>query len=191
MLTEREFIDHWSAAGEALRSYALWLCRDRTQADDLVQQTALQAWAARRHLAYPGKVKSWFLVILRNCHYDALKRRRYEVEDPQGTYALSVATAPACEVEIEAEEVTASVQHLPDSLREPLTLVVFDGLSYTEASAVCSCKEGTIKSRIARARERLVHDLDCRERKSRERRRRARGARSLIAGSHAHTPVRA
>jgi DNA-directed RNA polymerase specialized sigma24 family protein len=40
-------MDHWSAARQPLRSFALRLCRDQTQADDLMQQTALQAWTAR------------------------------------------------------------------------------------------------------------------------------------------------
>ena len=158
-LTEREFMQHWSAARQPLRSFALRLCRDRTQADDLMQQTALQAWAARDRLSSVNNVIGWLVVILRNCHYEVLRRRKYEVDDPDGVIADSVATAPVHELRIQTEEMSAAVRRLPAEQRRALTLVAFEGLSYAEAGRSCGCREGTIKSRIARARDQLYQVL--------------------------------
>jgi RNA polymerase sigma-70 factor, ECF subfamily len=159
-LDEREFMEHWSAARQPLRSFALRLCRDRTQADDLMQQTALQAWTARNRLPSVNNVIAWFAVILRNCYYEVLRRRKYEVADPDAVIAANVATAPAHELQIETEEMSAALRRLPAEQRRALTLVVFEGLSYAEAGRACGCKEGTIKSRIARARDRLNQALE-------------------------------
>ena len=164
-MSEREFVESWSAAEKNLQAYALRLCRDRTQVEDLLQQTALNAWSARRRLASVKNVHAWLRVILRNCYYEFCRKRHVEeVEDPDGTIALNVAIAPSYEGEAEAEEASAALEILPKSLREPLTLVAVEGLSYVEASRICSCKLNTIRSRISRARERLVQTLDCSER---------------------------
>ena len=159
-LTEHEFMEHWSAARQRLRSFALRLSRDRTQAEDLLQQTALQAWSARDRLPSVNNVIAWFVVILRNCHYEVLRRRKYEVNDPDGVIADSVAVAPAHELQIETDEMSAALRRLSAEQRRALTLVVFEGLSYAEAGRTCGCKEGTIKSRIARARDHLHHALN-------------------------------
>jgi RNA polymerase sigma-70 factor, ECF subfamily len=159
-LSEREFVEHWSAALKPLRSFALRLCRDQTQADDLMQQTALQAWTARDRLPSVNNVRAWFVVILRNCHYEVVRRRKYEVDDPDGVISDSVATGPAHELQIETEEMSAALRRLPAEQRWALTLVVFEGLSYAEAGRTCGCKEGTIKSRIARARDQLYQALE-------------------------------
>ena len=154
------FMEHWSAARQPLRSFALRLCGNQTQVDDLMQQTALQAWTARNRLPSINNVIGWFAVILRNCYYEVLRRRKYEVDDPDGVIAESVATAPAHELQIETEEMSAALQRLPAEQRRALTLVVFEGLSYAEAGRTCGCKEGTIKSRIARARDQLYLALE-------------------------------
>jgi RNA polymerase sigma-70 factor, ECF subfamily len=158
-LTEREFMEHWSSARQRLRSFALRLCRDGTQADDLLQQTALQAWSARDRLPSVNNVIAWFVVILRNCHYEVLRRRKYEVNDPDRVISDSVAIAPAHELQIETEEMSEALRRLPAEQQRALTLVVFEGLSYAEAGRTCGCKEGTIKSRIARARDHLHQAL--------------------------------
>ncbi len=101
MLTEHEFMSYRSSVHGRLRSYALRLCRDRTQADDLMQQTALQAWSARDRLPSVNSVIAWFVVILRNCHYEVLRRRRFEVDDPDGAIADTVATESTHEARIE------------------------------------------------------------------------------------------
>lgn len=153
-------MSYWSAVQRRLRSYALRLCRDRTQADDLMQQTALQAWSARDRLLSVNSVTAWFVVILRNCHYDGLRRRRFEVDDPDGIMSDSVAVDAPHDVQIETEEVSAALRRLPAQQQRALSLVVFEGLSYAEAGRTCGCKEGTIKSRIARARDQLQQTLE-------------------------------
>jgi RNA polymerase sigma-70 factor, ECF subfamily len=155
MITDAEFGRIWSGAQRGLRSYALCLCRDRVLADDLVQQTALQAWEARCNLRSDSSVRPWLFVILRNYYYSLLRRGKYEVDDPEGVLLESIAVDPSHHVETELVDVRVALQELPKDQLRALSHVALEGLSYAETARLCACKEGTIKSRIARARQRL------------------------------------
>jgi DNA-directed RNA polymerase specialized sigma24 family protein len=62
--------------------------------------------------------------------------------------------------EIELRELNSALSTLPTGQRTALLLVSASGLSYEEAAAICGCAVGTIKSRVARAREMLVELLE-------------------------------
>ena len=160
MITDREFTHVWTHALRPLRSYAFHLCRDRLMTDDLVQQTALRAWQARRNLRPDSNMRAWLFVILRNCHYSVLRRRSCEVEDPDGTLLENAAVHPTFYAESDLEYVTVAFQELPETQRQALTHTALRGLSYAETARLCSCKEGTIKSRVSRARQRLLELME-------------------------------
>jgi RNA polymerase sigma-70 factor (ECF subfamily) len=160
MISDREFTDIWTEAQPGLRSYALWLSRNPVLVDDLVQQTALQAWEARRRLSSVGNIRSWLFVILRNYHYSLFRRRKREVEDPEGTLAGSVAVAPSHHAQQDLDDIRLALRELPREQRQALSHVALRGHSYAETARLCSCKEGTIKSRIARARRRLFESVN-------------------------------
>jgi RNA polymerase sigma-70 factor (ECF subfamily) len=155
MICDREFTDELTASLRHLRAFGSGLCRDASRIDDLVQQTALQAWAARHQFRAEGSLKSWLFTILRNCYFRELHGRRCEVEDPNGAIAGSVAMPAEHDGHCQLADLDRAVQALPNVQREALTLVVLDGLSYKEAGQICMCKEGTVKSRVARARQDL------------------------------------
>ena len=156
MITAREFTDVWIATLQALRSYALWLCRNPLLIDDLVQQTALQAWQSRHQLRASSNLRSWLFVILRNCHYAQARRPKLEVEYPEGELLDSIATDPSHDADRELTDLQIALKALPNEQRQAVLGVVLHGLSYAEAARRFACKEGTIKSRVARARERLL-----------------------------------
>jgi RNA polymerase sigma-70 factor (ECF subfamily) len=160
MITDREFTRVWTDTLRPLRSYALWLCRDRRMIDDLVQQTGLQAWEARHNLRPDSNVKAWLFVIMRNYRYAQLRRRTREVEDPDGIFAENFPVEPGHHASNELDDVSAAFQKLSGKLQQALTHVVLGGLSYADTARLCSCKEGTIKSRVARAREQLFRAVN-------------------------------
>jgi RNA polymerase sigma-70 factor (ECF subfamily) len=159
MISDLEFTRIWTEAQSGLSSYALGLCRNPVLADDLVQQTALQAWEARHHLRAQSNVRSWLFVILRNYHYSLRRRRKCEVEDPEGTLSDSIAVAPIHHGEGDLADVSIALRELPKDQQQALHHVALRGLSYAETARLCSCKEGTIKSRVARARQRLLETV--------------------------------
>lgn len=160
MANDPQFIDQLTGSLLHLRRYGQSLCHDPGRVDDLVQQTILQAWAVRGRLRSDTRVRPWLFTILRNCHYADLRRRKHEVGDPEGDIAARVAVNPDHDVHGNATALHAALQRLPIDQRDALTLFVNRGLSYADVARICGCKEGTVKSRIARARMQLHQLLD-------------------------------
>ncbi|HTZ70490.1 MAG TPA: sigma-70 family RNA polymerase sigma factor [Acetobacteraceae bacterium] len=144
------------AALPRLRAFAMSLCGHSDQADDLVQEALVKAWA---HLASfePGtNMAAWLYTILRNEFYTRFRKRRYEVADPEGQLAARLATAPAQESHIQFQDFRVALYKLAPEQREALMLVGASGLSYEEAAEICKCAVGTMKSRVNRARNKLA-----------------------------------
>jgi RNA polymerase sigma-70 factor (ECF subfamily) len=144
-----------------LRAYAIALTRDRSIADDLLQETAMKAWRARDQFQTGTNFKAWIFRILRNEFINVMRR-------PQTTSLSDVADFQISregdqEVQILAREVLAAVDKLSRTRREVLMLTSVGGMSYDEVADVLKCSAGTIKSRLHRARgdmQELLMDQD-------------------------------
>ena len=154
-----KFLEQVTALLPALRAFGRSLCGDPARADDLVQDTVLKAWTNREQFQSGSNLKAWLFTILRNCYYSELRHRKFEIEDPDGVCAGQVAIAPDHDAKLHLRDLSRALQQLPIDQREALILVCATGLSYEEAADVCQVAVGTIKSRIARARDRLVELL--------------------------------
>lgn len=150
-----------------MRGFARSLCHDRTYADDLAQDALASAWAHRSTYVPGTNLKAWVFKILRNKFYSDHRRAwRVSQLDPDVAERTLVATSnPSAALEL--DDVRRAMLALPEEQREALTLVGVAGLSYEEAAAICDCAEGTVKSRVSRARRRLLvilsreSPLDC------------------------------
>ncbi|HZZ33590.1 MAG TPA: sigma-70 family RNA polymerase sigma factor [Phenylobacterium sp.] len=140
----------------ALRAFAWSLCHNRSDADDLVQETLIKAWSNRQRFEPGTNLRAWLFTILRNTYYTAVLRRRREVRDETGEYAGALRSAPSQDWSIALHSLQEAMLKLPDEHREALVLVGAAGLSYEEAAEICGCALGTIKSRVNRARTRLL-----------------------------------
>jgi RNA polymerase sigma-70 factor (ECF subfamily) len=144
----------------ALRAFAWSLSHNGSDADDLVQDTLIKAWANRDKFEPGTNLRAWLFTILRNTYYTSVLRRRREVRDEQGEYASMLRTPPTQDWTVAMRSLQVALQQLPDEHREALILVGAAGLSYEEAADICGCALGTIKSRVNRARARLLKILD-------------------------------
>lgn len=77
-LSDGAFADALLAATPQLRGYARSLCRSASQADDLVQDALMKAWAARDRFQAGTHFQAWMFVILRNIFYSGLRRKKFE-----------------------------------------------------------------------------------------------------------------
>lgn len=141
-----------------LRAFARFLARDRALADDLVQDTLVRALGAL-HQYQPGtSLKAWTFTILRNAYYEQGRRRRREVgldDAPAGTEGAPTEAAPDDGSRAELRDLQRLIWTLSPLLREALTLVGAQELSYEEAAAICHVPVGTMKARVSRARTSL------------------------------------
>ena len=142
-----------------LRAFAVSLCGNPDRADDLVQETLVKAWSNLTSFSEGTNLAAWLFTILRNIYYSDYRKRRREVADSDGAIAARLATAPAQTGHMDFLDFRSALQKLPPDQREALILIGASGLSYEEAAGVCGCAVGTMKSRVNRARNRLVELL--------------------------------
>ena len=144
----------------ALRAFAWSLSHNGSDADDLVQDTLIKAWTNKDKFEPGTNLRAWMFTILRNTYYTHVLRRRREVRDEQGEYAGALKSAPTQDWTVAMRALQIGLQQLPPEHREALILVGAAGLSYEEAAEICGCALGTIKSRVTRARARLLKIMD-------------------------------
>jgi RNA polymerase sigma-70 factor, ECF subfamily len=142
-----------------LRAFALSLCHNPDQADDLVQDTLVQAIANLDRFEEGTNLNAWLFTILRNRFYSLVRKRRNEVEDRDGEYAARLATPAEQGANLDFQDFRRAFRQLTDEQREALLLVGASGVPYEEAAAICGVAIGTIKSRVNRARRRLTELL--------------------------------
>jgi RNA polymerase sigma-70 factor (ECF subfamily) len=122
------------------------------QADDLTQDTYARAFASLHRFLGRSSARTWLLSIARRVCADAV---RSAVRDRR----LSPAPARSVEDPAASVAIRTLVAALEPERREAFVLTQIVGLSYAEAADVCACPVGTIRSRVARAREDLVAAL--------------------------------
>ena len=147
------------AALPSLRAFALSLTHNVTYADDLVQDTILRAWANLDRFEAGTNLQAWLFTILRNGFYSQHRKKRREVEDPDGSYAARLWAPPEQPARCDVQDMLKALAKLPVEHREALLLIVAEGLSYEDAARVCGVPVGTMKSRTFRARAGLAQLL--------------------------------
>jgi RNA polymerase sigma-70 factor (ECF subfamily) len=142
-----------------LRAFARGLCGRVDFADDLVQETAIKAWAARDRFAPGTNFRAWTFAILRNHYLSELRRARYHADyDPEAAERLLVIDAQQ-EEGLHLSDMEDALRQLSPERREAVLLVGAGGFTYEEAAAISGCAVGTMKSRVARARAELTRLL--------------------------------
>jgi RNA polymerase sigma-70 factor (ECF subfamily) len=151
-----EVRDAMLAAIPSLRAFAISLTYNVDAADDLVQDTIVRAWAAIDRFEPGTNLNAWLFTILRNSFFSQFRKARRQVEDADGSYAARLRAPPEQHGKCDVQDMLGALTKVPVDQREALLLIVAEGLSYEEAAQVCGVATGTIKSRVARARERLA-----------------------------------
>ncbi|MGA9559669.1 MAG: sigma-70 family RNA polymerase sigma factor, partial [Pseudolabrys sp.] len=146
---------------------AHWLTGNRTDAEDVVQDASLRAFRAIREFA-GGSPRSWLLSIVRNTAYSWLRKNRpatiFTVEDLEAVELENVKPGEpndktpeaALIAKADAEQLRAAIAALPAPFRETLVLRDIEGLDYREIAEATEVPIGTVMSRLARARRRLI-----------------------------------
>jgi RNA polymerase sigma factor (sigma-70 family) len=162
---EQQMLPHLDAA----YSLAFWLMRDRADAEDVVQDAYVRA--LRGYEGFRGdSMRPWLLAIVRNVAWRALANRRrgrdnvipieaaYGREDGAGPLDIP-SDEPTAETRLIAEGDKALLTRALDAVaplfREVLVLREVEGLSYAEIAGVLGLPQGTVMSRLSRARAEL------------------------------------
>ncbi len=148
------FHDQVIAILPKLRIQALALTRNRSAAEDLVQDAVCNALSAHASFIPGTNFPAWMHRILRNRFISNLRKRRdtTDIDDvPQSAFA----TEAAHEDRLALKELGRAMTRLPADQREALLMVVVHGMSYEALAEATGCAVGTAKSRVFRARRQL------------------------------------
>ncbi len=154
---------------------AVRLTRSRTEAEDLVQDTALLAYRAFGSFQRGTNFKAWFFRILTNAFYSRHRKEKHEktnlsTEDVPAFY-LYTKTAeaglhgpesdPASAImdKLDTEQVSEALEALPTEYRVVATLYFIEDFSYQQIAEVLECPVGTVRSRLHRGRRILQKAL--------------------------------
>jgi len=143
----------------SLRAFAVSLSGKHDKADDLVQDTVMKAWAKQSSFEMGTNIKAWLFTILRNEFYSQMRKRGREVQDSDGIFTERLAVHPSQYGIMDLADFKKALDGLPDDQREAIVLIGASGFSYEEAAEICQCAVGTMKSRVSRARARLLDVL--------------------------------
>ena len=156
ILDRERFVAQVTELQETLYRTARSILRNEQDAQDAVQEAVTQAFARLHTLRDPAKFKPWLLRILVNTCYDACRRRRSTVylEAVEETLA-----APQSDCE-ERMSLWSAVMRLPEEQKAVVTLFYYEDLPIRAISEVLGVTQGTVKTRLSRARRRLRQMLD-------------------------------
>lgn len=144
-------------AAELFR-YAYWLTRDRSQAEDVVQEALLRGWRAYPRLRERGAAKAWLFSIVRNEYLRAAGAPALESLE-----GVDVADERSDSAGLEMRE---ALRALPPSYAEPLALQVLGGFSCADIARMIGATEGATMTRLTRARQALKRLVTPRARKA-------------------------
>lgn len=155
--------------------FAYSLTHDRPDAEDLVQEAALLAFKAFAQFRPGTNFKAWFYKILVNCFYGQHRkqRRQSETVDLESLPSLYLYgktaelglqdqtddPAGALLARLDAEQIVAALERLPEEYRVACTLSFVQELSYEEIAQTLDVPLGTVRSRIHRGRKMLQQQL--------------------------------
>ncbi len=146
-----------SSIGTRLLQYGLMICRRRDDAEDIVQDTLIEAYRRFPQLRTPEKVHAWFFRIARNACL--MRRRKHMQHGPAISIDYAMNVMDPCslpEVELLRREsagaLAQALEALPEDQRMLILLRYFEGLTTEEAAEVLEMTPDAVKTKLYRIR---------------------------------------
>lgn len=165
---EREVLPHL----DALHRFSLYLTKDRSEAEELTQETLVKAIKGFGSFTEGTNCKAWLFRIATNTFLNRVRRRPTQVEfretwpaDPgvgpnTATFVRANRTPEeSFVVQLSRSKVREAVEALPAEFRSVVVLADLEGFAYREIAEILSCPIGTVMSRLHRGRRLLRSTL--------------------------------
>jgi RNA polymerase sigma-70 factor, ECF subfamily len=172
---QTEFEELFSPIFQMAYGTAMRLTRNRTEAEDLVQDAALLAYRAFGSFQRGTNFKAWFFRILTNAFYSRHRKEKHEKANlssddvpalylynktaEAGLHGRESDPASAIMDQLDTEQVSEALEALPTEYRVVATLYFIQDFSYQQIAEVLECPVGTVRSRLHRGRRMLQKAL--------------------------------
>lgn len=147
--------------GPSIYRVAFSILRDRSLAEDVVQETVLKAWQHLGEFRGESALRTWVLRIAHNTAVSVRRRRREDPEAPERMPERSVTSDVAKEVEdrLSVASLWEAIHRLDELSRSIVVLREVEHLSYEEIADLLALPLPTVKTRLFRARRQLAQAL--------------------------------
>lgn len=159
MLSEEEkqaFASLYERSHKKLYATALYLCRDKSAAEDVLQETALAAFRGFQKLREPGVFHTWITKILL---HEAMRYKRAGQKHSHSELTEETAAVPG-QASFQNEEFFCLLEGLREEHRRAVVLKYLSGLSVAEIAEICRVPQGTVKSRLSRALRQMRNEYE-------------------------------
>ncbi len=158
---QKDFVTEAMPFTSDLFRVAMFLKRNRDLAEDLVQETMMQALKSFHRYKMGTNCKAWLTTIMYNTHYKQLRKQNnlQLVADPDEMIAQPIAFEASIPQHITDEDVLEAIEKVPEIFREIVVLCDVEGFSYKEISSIMEIPIGTVMSRLHRGRKILRNEL--------------------------------
>jgi len=142
------------AHSQDLYKYALWLCKDKNMAEDVMQEAFLRAWKSLDSLREAKAAKGWLFTIFRREHARQFERKQFQYKDVESMDTIEDAHM-GYDDRPEAFALRNALKRLPAEYREPLEMQVLGGFSCDEIASILDISSSAVMTRLFRARKKM------------------------------------
>jgi RNA polymerase sigma-70 factor (ECF subfamily) len=140
---------------DRLFRHAVWLERNRAAAEDLVQETLVQALQSFHRFTPGTNCRAWLITILHHVRANRLRRQGRYVAEVEDSIAKTVAFVPPIPEHVTDEDVLEALRQIPPHHQEVILLCDVQDMTYKEIAGALAIPIGTVMSRLHRGRELL------------------------------------
>ncbi|MFV0388376.1 MAG: sigma-70 family RNA polymerase sigma factor [Pyrinomonadaceae bacterium] len=140
---------------------AMYLKRDRDEAEDLVQETLMEGLKSFHRYSPGTNIKAWLTTIMYNTHYKQLKKssRLQLMPEKEDMMAQTAVFEPPVPVGLTDEVIIEALNNLPENFRVVVLFSDVEEFSYKEIAKILELPMGTVMSRLHRGRKLLRNEL--------------------------------
>ena len=156
-MTRDVFIAHVEREQEALRGFLLALCcGNKSDADDLAQDTLVKAYLSLTGYQDKGRFRSWLFKIAHNTFLNHIARQRTTESIDE---ARTLVSNTAADSSFEHQDLYMALRALPPKERSAITLFYLNGYSINDIAKITDASEGAVKTQLSRGRDKLKAKL--------------------------------
>jgi len=154
MTKERKYALLIEAHSQDLYKYALWLCRDKNMAEDVMQEAFLRAWKSLDSLREGKAAKAWLFTIFRREHARQFERKQLQYQELESMDTVEDAHM-GYDDRAEAFALRNALKRLKIDYREALEMQVIGGFSCDEIATILGISRSAVMTRLFRARKKM------------------------------------
>jgi RNA polymerase sigma factor (sigma-70 family) len=156
---QRSYVELYSKYSKAMYNTSLRIVNHTADAEDVLQESFLDAFQAIESFAYKSTFGAWLKRIVINKSINALRKRKMEIIDIEKTSAVNIPEDESFDEEglrFKVEEIKKAVKELPNGYRTVISLHLFEGYDHEEIAEILQISHATVRTQYMRAKQKLL-----------------------------------